>query len=52
MLTIANNISRNGTTYQDLGFSYFEKRDAGRVANWLLRQLADLGLQVEVKVAT
>ncbi|KYF78237.1 transposase [Sorangium cellulosum] len=51
MLTAAYHILRNGTTYQELGSTYFDKRDAGRVANRLLRRLADLGFQVEVKAA-
>jgi transposase len=51
MLTAAYHILRDGTVYQDLGASYFDQRDRGKVAQRLLRRLADLGLQVEVKAA-
>ncbi|KYF47915.1 hypothetical protein BE04_26725 [Sorangium cellulosum] len=51
MLTAAYHILRDGTTYQELGASYFDTRDAGKVANRLIRRLNDLRLQVEVKAA-
>ncbi|WP_437944772.1 hypothetical protein WME98_27855 [Sorangium sp. So ce296] len=51
MLTAAYHILRDGTTYQELGASYFDKRDAAKVANRLIRRLNDLRLQVELKAA-
>jgi transposase len=51
LLTIAYHLLRDGTQYTDLGPTYFDTRDRQRVAKRLLRRLADLGVDVEVKTA-
>jgi transposase len=51
MLTAAYFILRDGVDYRDLGGRYFTERDKQETTNRLLRRLADLGVEVEVKVA-
>ena len=51
MLTIAYHILRDGTVYRELGADHFDKRDGGRRAQRLLRQLKEMGVNVEVKTA-
>ena len=51
LLTIAYHMLRDGTAYTDLGPKYFDERDKQRVTKRLLRRLADLGVDVEVKRA-
>jgi transposase len=51
ILTIAYHLLREGTVYTDLGGDHFDKRDKDRVAKRLLRRLATLGVEVEVKKA-
>ncbi len=51
LLTIAFHLLRDGTLYKDLGAGHFDQRDKRRVTRRLLRRLADLGVEVEVKAA-
>lgn len=51
LLTAAYHMLRNGVAYKDLGPDHFDKRDKGKVAKRLIRRLAELGLQIEVKAA-
>ncbi len=51
LLSIAFHLLRDGTLYKDLGPGHFDQRDRQRVTKRLLRRLADLGVEVEVKAA-
>jgi transposase len=51
LLTIAFHMLRDGTLYNDLGITYFDQRDKQRAAKRLVRRLAELGVQVEIKNA-
>lgn len=52
ILTIAYHLLRDEkATYHDLGATYFDQRDKTRVTKRLLKRLADLGLEVEVRSA-
>jgi transposase len=51
LLTIAFHLLRDGTLYKDLGSNHFDQRDKNRVTKRLLKRLADLGVEVEVKAA-
>jgi transposase len=51
MLTAVYYMLRNGTPYRDLGVDHLDHRDKQQVTRRLLRHLADLGVQVEVKTA-
>lgn len=51
LLSIAFHLLRDGTLYEDLGPGHFDQRDRQRVTKRLLRRLADLGVEVEVKAA-
>jgi transposase len=51
LLTIVFHMLRNGTFYAHLGPTYFDPRDRQRVTKRLLRRLADLGVEVEIKPA-
>jgi transposase len=46
LLTAAFHMLRDGTTYQDLGGSYFDTRNKAKVTKRLLRRLEDLGVHV------
>lgn len=50
LTAIYHQLSR-GTFYEDLGPGHFDQRDRQRTANRLIKRLADLGVQVEVKQA-
>jgi transposase len=52
MLTAIWHMLRTGSTYRDLGFDHFDRRDKLRLANRLLRRLHALGLTVEVRAFT
>ncbi len=49
ILTAAYHMLKDGSAYNDLGATYFDNRDRTRVTKRLLRRLADLGVEVEVK---
>jgi len=49
LATIAFQLLRDGTDYRDLGPTYFDQRDKQRIAGRLLKRLADLGVDVEIK---
>ncbi len=51
ILTAAYFMLRNGTTYQDLGADYFDRRDRRRVAARLVRRLKTLGYEVDLRDA-
>jgi hypothetical protein len=51
MLTSTYHMLRDGTLYQDLGATYFERQDKDRITNRLLMRLAALGVEVEIKKA-
>jgi transposase len=51
LLTIAFHMLRDGTVYKDLGITYFDQRDKQRVAKRLVKRLAELGIDVEIKNA-
>lgn len=51
ILTIIFHQLSRGTFYEDLGATYFDQRDRERTASRLIKRLADLGVQVEVKQA-
>jgi transposase len=46
ILTAAFHMLRDGTTYQDLGGNYFDKRDKAKIVKRLLRRLEDLDVHV------
>ena len=49
MLTAIYHMLRNGVEYRDLGPHHFDQRDKNRAIRRLLRRLADLGYQGEVR---
>lgn len=49
MLTAAFHILRDGVEYRDLGPLHFDRRDKTKTINRLVKRLADLGCDVEVK---
>jgi hypothetical protein len=51
MLTAAFPMLRDGTLYRDLGGYHFDKTAKEKVTKRLVRRLADLGYQVELKPA-
>jgi transposase len=51
MLTAAYHMLRNDVPYQDLGPLHFDRRDKLKLVNRLLRRVADLGFQVEIRGA-
>jgi transposase len=52
ILTAAYHLLRDEqAVYRDLGATYFDQRDKNRVTRRLLRRLADLGVDVELKKA-
>jgi len=52
MLTAAYHMLQRGVLYEDLGPDHFDRRDKAKVAKRLIRRLAELGLQVEIKAAS
>jgi len=51
MLTAAWHMLKNGTTWQDLGAAHFDRADATRTANRLIRRLQQIGYQVTAVTA-
>ena len=51
MLTAAWHMLRNGTEWQDLGASHFDRADAQKTANRLIRRLQQIGYAVQVTPA-
>jgi transposase len=51
MLTAAYHILRDGVPYRELTGAYFDARDRTKLTKRLLRRLADLGVQVEIRSA-
>lgn len=51
MLTAAYHMLRGGVDYNDLEADHFERRDRAKIANWLIRRLEELGLNVQVEAA-
>lgn len=49
MLTAAYYILRDGVEYRDLGADHFVRRDRAKVISRLMRRLAELGCEVELK---
>lgn len=49
MLTAAYYMLRDGVPYRDLGAKHFDRRDQTKTIRRLVRRLADLGCEVEVK---
>ena len=49
MLTAAYHMLRDGVPYRDLGAKHFDRRDQTKTIRRLVRRLADLGCEVEVK---
>jgi transposase len=52
MLRAAYYMLRDGTPYRDLGPDHFTTVDREKIAKRLLRKLADLGVEVELKLAS
>ena len=48
MLTAVYHMLQTGQPYRDLTGAYFDSRDRTRLANRLIRRLADLGVHVQV----
>lgn len=51
MLTAAWHMLRNGTEWQDLGASHFDRADAQKTANRLIRRLQQIGYAVQLTPA-
>ena len=51
MLTAAYHILRDGVPYRELTGSYFDARDRTKLTKRLIRRLADLGVQVDIRSA-
>lgn len=51
MLTAAWHMLQDGVEYQDLGADHFQQRDKSKIAGRLVKRLADLGYEVELKAA-
>jgi len=49
MLTAAYHMLRDGVEYRDLGANHFDRRDQLKTINRLVKRLADLGCEVEVR---
>jgi transposase len=49
ILTAVYHMLKNGTLYQDLGDSHFDRRSVEQQKNRLLKRLADLGFAAEIK---
>ena len=49
ILTAIYHMLKDGTTYQDLGGNYFDRRSTDRQKTRLVKRLADLGYAVEIK---
>jgi transposase len=49
LLTAIYHMLKNGTTHQDLGADHFNRRSNEDKANYLAKQIAKLGFQVELK---
>jgi len=49
ILVIAYHLLKDGTTYQELGHDYFDRRDAGQLQRRLIGRLEALGLRVIVE---
>jgi len=49
ILVIIYHLLRDGSTYQDLGSTYFDERDRQAVQKRLVRRLERLGYQVELQ---
>ena len=49
ILTTIYHMLKNGTAYRDLGVDHFDRRNKQTRANRLLRQLASLGYDVQIK---
>ncbi|RAR73984.1 hypothetical protein AX018_10691, partial [Paracidovorax anthurii] len=46
MLTAMWHMLRDGTEWQDLGAAHFDRTDAAKTANRLIRRLQQIGYQV------
>jgi len=51
MLTAAYFMLRDGVEYHDLGPDHFDRTDKSKTVNRLVRKLAELGCEVEIKNA-
>lgn len=51
MLTAIWHMLRNGTEWQDLGAAHFDRADAQKTANRLLRRLQQIGVKIQVASA-
>ena len=51
MLTACYHMLRDGVVYEDLGPTHFDRRDKTKTIHRLVRRLADLGCEVEVRHA-
>jgi len=51
ILTIIYHLIRDGTTYEDLGATYFDKRAKGKVLAQSVRRIEQLGYRVTVEAA-
>jgi transposase len=51
MLTAAYHILRDGVPYRELTGAYFDTRDRTKLTKRLIRRLADLGVQVDIRTA-
>ena len=52
ILTAAYHMLKDGTFYQDLGATYFDRRRPEAQARRLVKRLADLGFSVQLKPVT
>jgi transposase len=51
MLTAIWHMLRHGTEWQDLGATHFDRADAQKTANRLIRRLQEIGFKVQVATA-
>lgn len=51
MLTAAWHMLRNGSEWHDLGAAHFDRADATKTANRLIRRLQQIGYRVEATLA-
>ncbi|MFI4972585.1 MAG: IS110 family transposase [Hyphomicrobiales bacterium] len=51
MLTAAYHMLRDNVAYKDLGTTHFDRRDTTKLVNRLIRRVAELGFQVELRPA-
>jgi len=49
ILTAIYHMLKDGTTYQDLGGNYFDRRSTDQQKKRLVKRLAELGYAVELK---